>query len=397
MKDEFVMVPRAALVRLQENMDPHRGAVAWGIVCDLLEKQHQGEPVALPDRHVHEHHGCFLSERQHGWNACLDEIAKLGPLYSHPMQGEPVGTLLIGEYFDNREIGEVDVQLDSKACDQLAEKYPGQSMQLYTHADPGEVEQHIARRMEMAEQKTELHRQIDTLRARLDERDALLREIQRCGLDAICIDGPSIRDRLGAALSASAEPSAPAPMPAYMEAACDKFDWTPEEALRFYAEGKHFDTDNGRTRILCTGAIASHALKGMSQEYADMKGAEPSAPVIHPISMKTMMQAYEQVDHKAMLHGTSNWCAAMATALRGTLHSEPSAAVERHGRAEVKPDAWRASINGNWEYFRSYEQALKELREWQSDYLPEELEEAKADGLCEPEPVYSRAARGRKP
>ena len=45
---EYVRVPRAELVRLQENMDPHRGAVAWGIVCDLLAKpaeQHQGEPV----------------------------------------------------------------------------------------------------------------------------------------------------------------------------------------------------------------------------------------------------------------------------------------------------------------------------------------------------------------
>ena len=46
MSNEFVMVPRAELVRLQENMDPHRGAVAWGIVCDLLEKPHQDEPVA---------------------------------------------------------------------------------------------------------------------------------------------------------------------------------------------------------------------------------------------------------------------------------------------------------------------------------------------------------------
>ncbi|MCE1033093.1 hypothetical protein LU645_29700 [Pseudomonas asiatica] len=72
-----------------------------------------------------------------------------------------------------------------------------------------------------------------------------------------------------------------------------------------------------------------------------------------------------------------------------------NAPVERDERAEVKPDAWRVSINGNWEYFRSYEQALKELREWQSDYLPEELEEAKADGLCEPEPVYARAAMER--
>lgn len=78
-------------------------------------------------------------------------------------------------------------------------------------------------------------------------------------------------------------------------------------------------------------------------------------------------------------------------------NAEPSAPVEIDERTELKPDAWRASINGNWEYFRSYDQALRELREWQSDYLPEELEEAKADGLCEPEPVYSRAALERKP
>ncbi|MEB3843940.1 hypothetical protein [Pseudomonas guariconensis] len=77
--------------------------------------------------------------------------------------------------------------------------------------------------------------------------------------------------------------------------------------------------------------------------------------------------------------------------------NEPSAPVERDERAVIKPDAWRVSINGNWEYFRSYEQALKELREWQSDYLPEEFEEAKADGLCEPEPVYARAALERRP
>lgn len=77
--------------------------------------------------------------------------------------------------------------------------------------------------------------------------------------------------------------------------------------------------------------------------------------------------------------------------------AEPSAPAEVDERAEPKPDAWRASINGNWEYFRSYEQALKELRQWQSDYLPEELEEAKADGLYEPEPIYSRAALERKP
>ena len=63
------------------------------------------------------------------------------------------------------------------------------------------------------------------------------------------------------------------PIPDYFVQACDKFDWTPEEALRFYAEGKHYDTEDGRTRILCTGAIASYALKNGGGDYAHMKGA----------------------------------------------------------------------------------------------------------------------------
>ncbi|BBT38808.1 hypothetical protein [Pseudomonas putida] len=71
-----------------------------------------------------------------------------------------------------------------------------------------------------------------------------------------------------------------------------------------------------------------HALQIEKSLGIERLPVEPSAPVIHPINMKTMMQAYEQVDHKAMLHGTSNWCAAMAAALRGTLHSETGAPVE---------------------------------------------------------------------
>jgi hypothetical protein len=124
---------------------------------------------------------------------------------------------------------------------------------------------------------TQLHNDLHEADDKLVERDALLREwleLHRRQQQPV-----TLHERTEAALSASAEPSAPAPMPAYMEAACDKFDWTPEEALRFYSEGKHFDIDRGRTRILCTGAIASHALKGMGGEYADMKGVEPSAPV----------------------------------------------------------------------------------------------------------------------
>lgn len=53
--------------------------------------------------------------------------------------------------------------------------------------------------------------------------------------------------------------------------------WTPEQALRFYATGKHFDVVEGRTRILDTGAVASDALKGLSAEYAAGKGTSVSA------------------------------------------------------------------------------------------------------------------------
>ncbi|MEG1082695.1 MAG: hypothetical protein RSE44_29630, partial [Pseudomonas sp.] len=58
------------------------------------------------------------------WQSVLDQ-----PAAQH--QGESVGVLLIDEYFDNREVGEVDVKLDSKVCEQLAEKYPGQSLPIY--------------------------------------------------------------------------------------------------------------------------------------------------------------------------------------------------------------------------------------------------------------------------
>lgn len=94
MKDEFVRVPRSELARLQESMDPPRGAVAWGIVCDLLAKpaaQHQGEPVKTPARD--ESLGAaerdeYANGYRHGWNAYNDEIAKLGPLYTHADPGE---------------------------------------------------------------------------------------------------------------------------------------------------------------------------------------------------------------------------------------------------------------------------------------------------------------------
>lgn len=61
---------------------------AYCPVCDLAA-QPQGEPVELPARHSHEHSGCFLSERQHGWNAYEEAVRKLGLLYSAPVAVTP--------------------------------------------------------------------------------------------------------------------------------------------------------------------------------------------------------------------------------------------------------------------------------------------------------------------
>lgn len=63
-----------------------------------------------------------------------------------------------------------------------------------------------------------------------------------------------------------------APYPEDVAAQLERTDWTPEEALRWYAAGKHFDTQGGRTRIIDTGAVASNALKHLSLSYLGMKG-----------------------------------------------------------------------------------------------------------------------------
>ncbi|MEX5320405.1 hypothetical protein WCE04_13785 [Pseudomonas shirazica] len=181
-------------------------------------EQHQGEPVALPERHVHEHHGCFLSERQHGWNACLDEIAKLGPLYTRPVQGEPVAWQ--------------DPDNDSRMCTAEHKAYalskggaPAAALAtltrpLYTRADPGEVER-LRDELEIVKNNDlkwrglrEQEAEIENLRAQLAEQESLLRDSRGCVQDsannADCAANQllytSLLSEIDVALSASAEP-----------------------------------------------------------------------------------------------------------------------------------------------------------------------------------------------
>lgn len=98
MSNEFVMVPRALIERLEqfgEGSTPGRTVRKDALEqlyasCTQPAEQYQGEPVALPERKevVEEWATPGGPYRAEGWNACLDEIAKLGPLYTHADSGE---------------------------------------------------------------------------------------------------------------------------------------------------------------------------------------------------------------------------------------------------------------------------------------------------------------------
>ena len=66
--------------------------------------------------------------------------------------------------------------------------------------------------------------------------------------------------------------SADQPYPEGIAEDLERSDWTPIEALQWYATGKHFDVVGGRTRIIDTGAVASNALKHASLAYLELKG-----------------------------------------------------------------------------------------------------------------------------
>lgn len=182
-------------------------------------QQHQGEPVALPARKPEptELSDVFVDAGNEGWNACLDEIAKLGPLYTRPVQGEPVlwryrKTPARSWFYTAHKRSAEIALLDGYIVEEF-----------YTHADPGEVErlrEGISKHWKVVcDQRAEL----DTLRAQLREQDALLHKVRKTAKgmredsydsDDTCevVIQRSDLQELEAILSASAEPSAPVEM-----------------------------------------------------------------------------------------------------------------------------------------------------------------------------------------
>ncbi|KPA87863.1 hypothetical protein PF66_05439 [Pseudomonas asplenii] len=168
-EQKMVSVPRELAVSLADD---------WGsplvtsrsrmrAILEQPVEQHQGEPVKLPSCNAksgmsHDWDQGYAD----GWNACLGEIAKLGPLYAHAAP-----------------------------------------------AAAGEVER-LRKELKIALSDIKVEQRVsNNLRQRKAELEALLREVVgTCSL--VAENEPTgetvdLHDRIEASLSASAEPSAP--------------------------------------------------------------------------------------------------------------------------------------------------------------------------------------------
>ncbi|UZZ12401.1 Lar family restriction alleviation protein [Ectopseudomonas mendocina] len=99
----------------------------------------------------------------------------------------------------------------------------------------------------------------------------------------------------------AAQPASEQPYPEGIAEDLERSDWTPIEALQWYAAGKHFDVVAGRTRIIDTGAVASNALKHASLEYLELKGDAELSELRAALSVKQSAPGeVEEVDVRGL-------------------------------------------------------------------------------------------------
>ncbi|KEY87778.1 hypothetical protein MBA34_13485 [Pseudomonas capeferrum] len=211
---EMVSVPRETIEQAEKLLQEDNRCTMAREFRTILAKpadQHQGEPVAYADPRSFENlksfgrlGGIYL----HEWMWAEPEPGMV-PLYTHAAQGEPVAYLCKSE-------GAKWLQYGSKVGDPWK---PGEVevTPLFAHADPGEVERlreevEKQRRLKMhvAENLQNALDNCSVYRAQLAEQSALL----QLGLEMINRGIVSFDDQIEyrqklAALSASAEPSAP--------------------------------------------------------------------------------------------------------------------------------------------------------------------------------------------
>lgn len=178
---EFVMVPRDTIEEICANcchLPPTKSIISS--LNEILAKpteQHQGEPVALPERKgTHLRYDTLMPTFSKGWNACLTEIAKLGPLYEHADPGEVERLRL--EALRWKGVAET-LQVD-------AEKLSDDGIEFMTRAKraEAEVDRLRAEIERMRERVTPTHKSLigkhaeiikerDTMRAQLAECEAM--------------------------------------------------------------------------------------------------------------------------------------------------------------------------------------------------------------------------------
>lgn len=131
-------------------------------------------------------------------------ITPIGPMSgivpADEHQGEPVARVEVGA--DRNACAMI---IDQEWLRQLKDKAEHLVVHLYTHADPGEVERLRAKMSELLDAFAESQVEVIRRGNMLAEQDALLREAHE---ELVCRDSP-VAQRIIAALSASAEPSAP--------------------------------------------------------------------------------------------------------------------------------------------------------------------------------------------
>lgn len=195
----------------------------------------QVEPVALPGRmptgNITDPHHPWAPGVREGWNNCLDEITKLGPLYTRPVQGEPVAWDVAARIADIPGVHEALKLFSEDPTGDAGTSLVREVLEA-THAESGEVErlraeirslrQHKTDYMEAAEetrkvllaQLAEAREDRNKLGDRYDAAEAKLAEL-RSALEGMVeyfpeghSDGECFSvEKAKAALSASAEPT----------------------------------------------------------------------------------------------------------------------------------------------------------------------------------------------
>ncbi|MDV9031321.1 hypothetical protein Q7C30_004270 [Pseudomonas sp. RAC1] len=190
-------------------------------------QQHQGEPVVLPARKNPSAYPLPMdAARGYGWNACLDEIAKLGPLYTRPApagRGDPVAWRYKTRVYV-QALGHVWREVIETEAPNQKEVGVRDLTPLFTHGDPAEVERLREQANSWAAKWEEAIKAGANLERKLAEAHALLQNAKYVVEQARAIDKQAfakgtqnvehrlyrglgaLLEQYDSALSASAEP-----------------------------------------------------------------------------------------------------------------------------------------------------------------------------------------------